>query len=98
MCQEKNTSRESKHTNRLATNKNNGSNQKKSATDLRAQHDGGDVEAQRLLDNLELEAEQEKKKADVLKKDRERRSVKGGAGKCQGCGLKKCKKSCLFYS
>lgn len=56
------------------------------------------MEAQRLLDNLELEAEQEKKKADVLKKDRERRSVKGGAGKCQGCGLKKCKKSCLFYS
>merc|ERR1719183_2112642 len=40
------------------------------------------MEAQRLLDNLELEAEQEKKKADVLKKDRERRSVKGGAGKC----------------
>lgn len=56
------------------------------------------MEAQRLLDKMALEEEAKAKQADSVKKDKEKRSVKGKGGKCQGCGLKKCKKTCLFYS
>jgi len=56
------------------------------------------MEAQRLLDKLALEEEAKAKHEDIIKKDKEKRSVKGKGGKCQGCGLKKCKKTCLFYS
>ncbi|KAL7535913.1 hypothetical protein ACHAXR_006808 [Thalassiosira sp. AJA248-18] len=56
------------------------------------------MEAQRLLDKLALETEQEEKKQQLLKKEQQKKSTKSAAGKCQGCGLKKCKKTCLFYS
>lgn len=55
------------------------------------------MEAQRLLNELQLADEAEKKAKDRQKKELEKKSVKGAKGKCQGCGLKKCKKGCLFY-
>merc|ERR1712127_808527 len=54
------------------------------------------MEAQRLLDKLALEEEEEKKAEDARKKEIAKKSTKGTTGKCQGCGLKKCKKGCLF--
>lgn len=56
------------------------------------------MEAQRLLDKMALEEEEEKKAEEKKKRDIAKKSVKGISGKCQGCGLKKCKKTCLFYS
>jgi valyl-tRNA synthetase len=56
------------------------------------------MEAQRLLDKLALEEEEAKKQKEMLKKEAQKVSTKSAAGKCQGCGLKKCKKTCLFYS
>jgi hypothetical protein len=45
------------------------------------------------------EKEEEEKKAEELrKKELSKQSVKTKTGKCQGCGLKKCKKDCLFNS
>lgn len=54
------------------------------------------MEAQRLLDKLALEEEQMEKEKEMLKKHKQKKSTKSAAGKCQGCGLKKCKKTCLF--
>lgn len=56
------------------------------------------MEAQRLLDKLSLEEEAKQKKEKKLKEEVQKTKTKSKAGKCQGCGLKKCKKSCLFYS
>ena len=56
------------------------------------------MEAQRLLDKLASEEEEAKKQKEMLKKEAQKVSTKSAAGKCQGCGLKKCKKTCLFYS
>ncbi|KAL9179535.1 hypothetical protein ACHAXT_008825 [Thalassiosira profunda] len=56
------------------------------------------MEAQRLLDKLALEEEEKQKEKAMLKKEQQKKSTKSAAGKCQGCGLKKCKKTCLFYS
>jgi len=56
------------------------------------------MEAQRLLDKMALEEEQEKKAAEKMKGEIAKNSTKAASGKCQGCGLKKCKKTCLFYS
>eukprot|EP00984_Skeletonema_dohrnii_P000221 scaffold70_cov124-Skeletonema_dohrnii-CCMP3373.AAC.2 len=56
------------------------------------------MEAQRLLQKLALEEEEKKKKQAMLKKEQQKKSTKSASGKCQGCGLKKCPKSCLFYS
>lgn len=56
------------------------------------------MEAQRLLEKLALEEEEKKKKQAALKKEQQKKSTKSASGKCQGCGLKKCPKSCLFYS
>lgn len=56
------------------------------------------MEAQRLLDKMALEEEEKKKEKEMLKKEKQKKSTKSAAGKCQGCGLKKCKKTCLFYS
>ena len=55
------------------------------------------MEAQRLLDKLALEEEEKKKQEEMKKKEKQKKSTKVG-GKCQGCGLKKCRKTCLFYS
>merc|ERR1719330_110313 len=56
------------------------------------------MEAQRLLDKMALEAEEEKKAEEHKKKELAKKSTKSNGGKCQSCGLKKCKKTCLFYS
>jgi hypothetical protein len=56
------------------------------------------MEAQRLLDKLALEEEEKEKEKQMLKKEQQKKSTKSATGKCQGCGLKKCKKTCLFYS
>lgn len=55
------------------------------------------MEAQRLLDKLALQEEEEKKAEEDKKKEKQKLSTKSAKGTCQGCGLKKCKKSCLFY-
>jgi len=56
------------------------------------------MEAQRQLDQLALQEEERKKSEAAKKKEQEKKSTKGKTGKCQGCGLKKCKKTCLFAS
>mmetsp|Transcript_2867 Transcript_2867/g.5231 ORF Transcript_2867/g.5231 Transcript_2867/m.5231 type:complete len:583 (-) Transcript_2867:123-1871(-) len=56
------------------------------------------MEAQRLLDKMAIEEEQKEKKKALLKKEQQKKSTKSSGGKCQGCNLKKCKKTCLFYS
>lgn len=56
------------------------------------------MEAQRLLDKMAIEEEQAEKKKAMLKKEQQKKSTKSSGGKCQGCNLKKCKKTCLFYS
>ena len=56
------------------------------------------MDAQRELAKIEAEAARKAKEQELVQKDKEKRSVKGKGGKCQSCGLKKCKKSCLFYS
>jgi hypothetical protein len=53
------------------------------------------MEAQRLLNALAIKEEDEKKAEEYRKKEIDKKGTKTG-GKCQGCGLKKCKKSCLF--
>lgn len=55
------------------------------------------MEAQRQLNALALKEEEEKKAEEKRKKEIAKKGTKTG-GKCQGCGLKKCKKTCLFYS
>jgi hypothetical protein len=54
------------------------------------------MEAQRLLDKLELEEEDRQKEKAMLKKEQQMKSTRSETGKCQGCGLKKCTKTCLF--
>jgi hypothetical protein len=56
------------------------------------------MDAQRLLDNLALEEEQAAKEDKYKKQEAAKLSTKSTSGKCQGCGLKKCKTTCLFYS
>ena len=55
------------------------------------------MDAQRRLDIHAKEEEEEKRKQEAKEREAERLSTKAG-GKCQGCGLKKCKKTCMFYS
>jgi hypothetical protein len=55
------------------------------------------MDAQRELDKLQAEEEARQKEEANKKKEAARLSTKGTSGKCQGCGLKKCKKTCLFY-
>jgi len=55
------------------------------------------MDAQRQLDKAaEMEAK-EQRKAKGIEREKQRLSTKGATGKCQGCGLKKCPKSCMFY-
>lgn len=56
------------------------------------------MDAQRKLDKLEAEEAQRQKEEEQKKKEQAKLSTKGETGKCQGCGLKKCKKTCLFFS
>lgn len=56
------------------------------------------MDAQRELDRIAREEAEKKRKEEMLKKEKQKLSTKAAGGKCQGCGLKKCKKTCLFYS
>lgn len=56
------------------------------------------MDAQRELDRLQAEKERKEKEEERIQKEAAKRSTKGSSGKCQGCGLKKCKKTCSFYS
>lgn len=56
------------------------------------------MEAQRQLERLAAKEEEEKKAEEQKKREKQKKSTKSAGGKCQGCGLKKCKKTCLFYS
>ena len=55
------------------------------------------MEAERNLANLAEKKEVAAKAKIDNKREKDKVSVKQG-GKCQGCGLKKCKKTCLFFS
>jgi len=54
------------------------------------------MDAQRQLNNLAEEKARTDKELLNKKNEAARLSTKGSGGKCQGCGLKKCKKGCLF--
>jgi len=54
------------------------------------------AEAQRLLNKIKLEESKKRNKENAKKRQLTQKSLKGTAGKCKGCGLKRCKKSCLF--
>eukprot|EP00980_Cylindrotheca_fusiformis_P011689 scaffold2772_cov200-Cylindrotheca_fusiformis.AAC.1 len=56
------------------------------------------MDAQRRLDKMEAEEAKKRKEEEIKKREQEKLSTKGGTGKCQGCGLKKCKPTCHFYS
>lgn len=55
------------------------------------------MDAQRELDKIARNENEAKRSEENLKKEAQKRSTKTAKGKCQGCGLKKCRKTCLFY-
>lgn len=55
------------------------------------------MDAQRELDKIAEEEARKKRIADEKLKDEQARSTVGKDGKCQGCKMKKCLKTCLFY-
>lgn len=55
------------------------------------------MDAQRELEKLQLDEEKKRKDEEELIREKQKLSTKGSSGKCQGCGLKKCPKSCMFY-
>ena len=54
------------------------------------------MDAQRELDKLEAEKVAKQKAKEMKAKEQAKRSTKGSSGKCQACGLKKCKPTCVF--
>ncbi|GAX17023.1 hypothetical protein FisN_5Hh407 [Fistulifera solaris] len=56
------------------------------------------MDAQRELDLIAAREAAEKKKEEEIQREKQRLSTKSSTGTCQGCGLKKCKKTCMFYS
>eukprot|EP00529_Nitzschia_sp_RCC80_P011590 CAMPEP_0113500232 /NCGR_PEP_ID=MMETSP0014_2-20120614/32197_1 /TAXON_ID=2857 /ORGANISM="Nitzschia sp." /LENGTH=623 /DNA_ID=CAMNT_0000394511 /DNA_START=175 /DNA_END=2046 /DNA_ORIENTATION=+ /assembly_acc=CAM_ASM_000159 len=56
------------------------------------------MDAQRELNRLEAEKAKKEKEEEKKKKEAAKLSTKGGTGKCQMCGLKKCRKTCTFYT
>jgi hypothetical protein len=54
------------------------------------------MDAQRELDRIEAENLKKLKEEETKEKEAAKLSTKGTGGKCQGCGLKKCKKTCHF--
>jgi len=55
------------------------------------------MDAQRRLDLLAEEQALKAKADEAQKREMERLNPKAG-GKCQSCGLKKCKKTCMFFA
>lgn len=56
------------------------------------------MDAQRELDRIAAEEAKMKAAEEQKAKEAAMRSTKGSSGKCQGCGLKKCKTTCMFFS
>jgi hypothetical protein len=56
------------------------------------------MDAQRELDRIEEEKARQQKLEEKKEKEAAKLSTKASGGTCQGCGLKKCKKTCHFYS
>ena len=56
------------------------------------------MDAQRRLDELAAIEAQKKRKEEENEREKLKLSTKNSTGKCQACGLKRCKKSCMFYS
>jgi hypothetical protein len=54
------------------------------------------MDAQRELNKIETEAIKKQKEEENKEKEAAKLSTKGTGGKCQGCGLKKCRKDCHF--
>lgn len=55
------------------------------------------MDAARKLEKLKEDEDKARLEKEAKEKDKAKKSTKKG-GKCQGCGLKKCKKSCLFFT
>ncbi|CAJ1903510.1 unnamed protein product [Cylindrotheca closterium] len=55
------------------------------------------MDATRELEKLRIEEEKKQKAEEQMKKEEAKLSTKGGTGKCNACGLKKCKKTCVFF-
>lgn len=56
------------------------------------------MDAQRELDRIAADEARKKAEEEAIEKEKAKLSTKGSSGKCQGCGLKKCKNTCLFFS
>eukprot|EP00977_Amphora_coffeiformis_P012538 scaffold3122_cov140-Amphora_coffeaeformis.AAC.4 len=56
------------------------------------------MDAQRELDKIAAAEAEAKRKEEELEREKARLSTKGTSGKCQACGLKKCKKGCVFFT
>jgi Arc/MetJ family transcription regulator len=54
------------------------------------------MDAQRELDKLSAAAALKKKQEEEQIREKQKLSTKSASGVCQGCGLKKCKATCLF--
>lgn len=55
------------------------------------------MDAQRQLDLMAAQEAQKKRDEEEKKREAQKLSTKSTTGTCQMCGLKKCKKSCMFY-
>jgi hypothetical protein len=55
------------------------------------------MDAQRELDKIAEQEAAQKKLEEDKEKDQQARSTKNKDGKCQACGLKKCRTTCMFY-
>jgi len=55
------------------------------------------MDATRELEKIKVAEEKKRKEEELKKKELAKRSTKGGAGKCNSCGLKKCRKTCVFF-
>ena len=56
------------------------------------------MDAQRELDKLEAQKAAEKRREKENQREKAKLSTKEASGRCQACGLKKCKKTCVFAS
>ena len=54
------------------------------------------MDAQRELDSLAANEAEEKRKSEEVKRELQMRSTRDASGKCQQCGLKKCRPTCMF--
>jgi len=56
------------------------------------------MDATRELKKMQVAEEKKNKEEEAKQREKEKVSIKGTTGKCNACGLKKCSKSCVFYS